>query len=371
MRKLLPFVIAVIFPVLLHAEINIWASAVYLTVNGTPDFYNARQPAPGYAIGNFSFSNLGVFGKNSGNLKIMGAEMNIYSQDRVCNATIFYLVYRRGLRPEQPVFSTFSLQAYCKCNGSSFEGCGARACDDVHDQKFQNVGQAVDLSLLETGTYTIELYFSATGGGGCTEETVDNNNENNYKADFTITTPLAVNIVSLHAFPADEDIRIRWAVENDVEVTRYEVEKSMNGLYFVPIQSISSLGSPVGSTYYYSDANPVIGTNYYRIKSYNTGGVVTLSNVFRIYYGKVVNSVLIYPNPVTDVLTMRFAGIKKGDYKMSVLGTNGQVITTQELFYDGLDKTIRINLPPGMQKGIYWLFLIDKVQFYKQSFMVK
>ena len=373
MKKLLPVLIGIVSFISCSAEINIWASAVYLTVNGTPGFYNARQPLPGYAIGNNNFDNsVGVFGKNSGNLKITGAEINVFSSAAaVCETNIFYIVYRKGERPAQPVFTPFVLQPYCKCNGRSFEGCGGKACDNINDQKFQDAGQSVDLTLLETGTYTMELYFTATGGAGCAEQDTDDNNGDNYKADFIITAPLAVNLLSFHAFAADDDIRIRWTVENDEEVFHYEIEKSLNGLYFWPLDSIASLQSPAGSTYYYSDARPVIGSNYYRIRLYKQNGVVTLSNVFRIYYGRVANTVLIYPNPVSDVLNMRLAGIQKGNYKMSVLGTNGQVIRTQPLYHDGIDKTIRVALPPGMQRGIYWLFLIDKYHFFKQPFTVK
>jgi hypothetical protein len=370
MKKFLLFFITAISSLLVKAEINIWGSAVYLTVNGTAAFYNTRQLTPPYAIGDLPFqNNLGVFGKNSGNLKITGAEINISSTpNNVAGAKVFYLIYKHGERPLAPVFTSFSLQAYCKCNGSSFSTCGGRACDDINDQKFQIVNQSIDLTELETGTYSIELYFTANSSS---EQGVDDNGANNYKADFIITAPLPVNIISLRGSAGDEDIVIRWQTENDINITRYEVEKSLNGLSFVPLQSIISFQNPSVSNYYLDDNAPVIGTNYYRIKSYNINGAVAVSNVFRIYYGKVGNTVLIYPNPVDGELVVRLAGIQKGEYGISVLGTNGQTITAQSIFHDGQDKTIRISLPAGMQRGVYKLFLIDKYKFYKQSFMVK
>ena len=369
MKKHLLLFITAIISLSAKADINIWASAVYLNVNGTPDFYNTRQLTPPYAIGNIAFgNNLGVFGKNSGNLKIAGAEINITSTAASSTATFFYLIYKNGERPAAPSFTSFALQFYCNCNGSSFDGCGGRACDNIKDRKFQNVSHTIDLTTMETGDYTVEIYFAAADGS---EQDIDDNAANFYKAYFTVTAPLPVSIVSLYAYAGDDDIKIKWGVAGDVDITKYEVEKSLNGLHFAPLQSVPSLQSTAANNYFFADASPVIGTNYYRIKSYNINGAVTLSNVFRIYYGKVGNTVLIYPNPVDGELTMRFAGIQKGNYKMSVLGTNGQVITKQALYHDGLDKTMKINLPPGMQRGMYRLFLINKQLFYKQTFMVK
>ncbi len=372
MRKPFLFFIAIIFSFFSKAGTHIWASAVCLNVNGTASFYNTLLPEPSYAIGNIAFGDrLGVFGKNSGNLKITGAEINLSSTANSCTAKMFYFIYRDGERPEDPVFSAFMLQPYCKCMHGAFAGCGGKQCDNVNDQKLQTVNQDIDLTQLETGNYIIELYFIAAAGNDLTEKDIDNNGSANYKAMFTVTAPLSVNFLSLYGFAADDDIRIRWSVANDIDITRYEVEKSANGLSFVPLQTIGSSQNPNGGDYFYRDTGPFIGANYYRIKSYNTNGAVTISRVFRIYYGKVGNTVLIYPNPVGTELNMWFAGIKQSEYKMSVLGTNGQLITTRTLYYDGVDKIVKITLPPGLQRGIYWLFLIDKYQFYKQSFMVK
>lgn len=373
MRKLVCSFIALFLFIITNAQLNIWGSAVYITVNGNAQFYNTKEVNPPYAIGNSNFSgNLGVFGKNSGNLKINGAEVNINSDQAICYARIFYCIYKNGERPVNPIFNAIELSPYCNCSGSSFTGCGGKACYSSSDKKFQYVTQSIDLTQMENGDYTIEVFYTAEGGENCTDQHTDNNNGSNYKASFTLTTALALNITFLNALVREEDILIKWVVQNDADISNYEVEKSTTGLNFSAIQNVASVQNSISSSYIISDPHPVIGTNYYRIKSYNINGTVNLSRVFRVYYGKVGNTVLIYPNPVAgQQLTIRFAGVKKGSYKMTVLGTNGQTITTQNLQHDGIDKTIKVELPPKMAKGIYRLFLIDKYQFYKQSFIVK
>jgi len=75
--------------------------------------------------------------------------------------------------------------------------------------------------------------------------------------------------------------------------------------------------------------------------------------------------------PSGNILTVRIAGIPKGRYQMSVLGNNGQFITTSAYTHDGIDKTLHINLPLTLSKGLYRLFLIDRDQFFKQAFLVR
>ena len=359
------------------AGFNIWASAIYLNVNGSSCFYNTHTLTGPLSIGNNTFGGmLGVFGKNSGTFKILGAEINTgkSSGATVCSGSLIYTVYRQGNRPAVTVFSSFGLTAYCNCSGSAFSGCGNRACNSSNDQKLQNANESIDLTGFETGDYTLEIYYQANGaasGTSCTEQVLDNASNLNYNANFSITSPLSIDMVFLNGAATDEDIKVRWVVQNDVDITKYEVQKSDNGLNFNTIQSSTSNRNIASSTYLYTDESPIFGTNYYRIKSYNINNTVNLSPVFRIYFGKVGNTIFIYPNPSGPELKVRLAAVKKGNYRMSVFGTNGQTIATVPLYHDGVDKTVRINLPVTLSRGIYRLFLIDKAQFYKQSFLVK
>ena len=359
------------------ADFNIWGSAIYLTINGTSGFYNTQKLSGPLAIGNNTFSNvLGVFGKNSGTLKILGAEINTGKSNAatVCSGNLFYTVYRQGSRQASPVFSNFSLMPYCNCSGTAFSGCGDRGCNNINDQKLQNVTQSVDLTSFEIGEYTLEIYYQANGSTNstnCNQQVLDNSSNTNYSANFSITSPLSVNMIFLNGITTEDAVKIKWVVQNDVDITKYEVQKSENGLNFSTIQGIPSNQNIANSTYLFSDINPIIGTNYYRIKSYNINGTVNISPVFRIYYGKVGNTIFIYPNPSGAELTVRFAAVKIGNYKMSVFDTNGGLITTMPVNHDGVDKTVRINLPLTLSRGVYRLFLIDKIQFYKQSFLVK
>ena len=377
-KKLIFFIVAlVLFFPSTKAEIKIWGSAIFLSINGSDKFYTTKNTLQPLASGTIPFAGiLGVFAYNSGNLKIAGAEINTSNSNdySICGGKLFYTVYKQRERPLNPTFLSFELPFYCNCNGNNFGNCGGGVCNNISDQKFQNVEQAFDLTSLVIGNYTVEIFYQVKGApinGICNMLLNDNNNNINYTADFSITSPLSISFSGFSSFVTDDDINLKWMVQNDLEVSNYEIEKSLNVLNFSTLSQTQSMRQPGNNSYLFRDASPVTGSNFYRIKAYNDNGSVTISRIIRASYGKVGNTLLIYPSPSGNELTIRFAAINKGNYRLSVINLNGQQIVSIPFYHDGIDKSLRLNLPITLAKGIYRLFLINKTRFYKQTFMSK
>ncbi len=360
-----------------YANFEIWASAIYLDINGTAGFYNTQKSSTLSNIGSNAFSgHLGVFASGSGTLKILGAEIRALKDNNsnICSGNLFYTVYSIGNRPVHPVFTPLTLPVSCNCNGSSFYSCGGGSCNSIYEQKLQNVSQSINLTDLEAGDYTLEIYYQLNGdnvNAGCSLAYIDNYGGLNYKANFTISSPLSVNLSAFDAVCYDKSIKLRWTMQTENSIDRYEIEKSLTGLAFTRIGEISSSNSQVPISYYFFDENPIIGTNYYRIKMYHSNTSVSISNIKRIYFGKVGNTLFIYPNPSGNELSVRFAAVDKGKYQMNVITNNGQQIFSTPVFHDGSDKTIQVQLPITLSKGVYRLVLISSTQFFKQTFLIK
>ncbi len=343
------------------AGFGISSSAVYLNLNGSLGYYNTKTSGS-TPLGVESFAGkLGVFANNSGNLKIMGAAVSTFKTGggNVCSGTLYYTVYLKGNRPATPVFASVELSLYS--SGTT-------------NQQWLNTNNPIDLTTYPVGDYLLELYYVASGNdinGNCSETKLDNGTGTDYIASFSITNPLALSISGLSGIVYDASVAIKWSAQSDRDILVYEVQKSENGLDFTTIGTVNSKQSSTPDNYYFTDLAPVIGANYYRIKSDNNDGTINLTNIIRLYFVTVENSVLIYPNPSGNVLTVRLAGIYKNNYQLSILSSSGQTILSTPEIYDGIDKSINVNLPTTLPKGIYWLFLIDKSQFYKQAFMVK
>ncbi|MGG9971260.1 hypothetical protein ACQ33O_05630 [Ferruginibacter sp. SUN002] len=378
MKHILLLLICLMFTGLaVMADFGISASAVYLEVNGTASFYNTQKSNTQSPISTYNLNNqLGVFGFKSGNLVLNGAEVRVIRNGvgSICNGNLYYAVYPEDQRPDAPTFKSISLAVACSCNGTTFSSCGGGACTSVYEQKLQTVGKAVDLTDLEAGDYTLELYYDVSGdnsGVNCSIQHVDNANGVNYRANFTVSAPLSVNLSAFGAICTDQSVKLKWSIQNDQDIVKYEIEKSSTGLVFTPIGSVNANSVATSSNYAFIDNNPIVGTNYYRMKVYHKNTAVNVSSIVRIYFGKVGNTIFIYPNPSGSELAVRFAAVTKGRYQMSVLSNDGRRLLTQTVEHDGTDKTLKINMPGSLPKGVYRLFLIDRIRFYKQAFLIK
>jgi hypothetical protein len=93
---------------------------------------------------------------------------------------------------------------------------------------------------------------------------------------------------------------LTWLVD-ERNVKYYEVERSINGTDFTPIDSMASItGNGNNVQYSYIDANPLLGNNQYRIEEVNADGSLTYSVIRSVSFASVPAAWTIYPNPATS-----------------------------------------------------------------------
>lgn len=345
-------------------------SAVCITQNGNTAFRATRSSSGSSQAGLPSL--LGVFGTRSATLKLQGGFVQFSSVigTSPCRAYLEYLVYPTGNRPANPTFTSLSLSQFASCNSGQLPN--NLACKPG-ESLFQQLNEGIDLTQVSPGDYELEFRYRLTidEGSGCQTQLIDDGITPTSRTRFMITQPLNVTFNQFNGLVDGAKIRLRWITTQDADVQRYVVEKSENGLQFESIDSLAVQPNNLRNTYQTNDDLPFRGTNYYRIKAVNLNGSVKLSPVLRIYNGFVGNTLLVFPNPSGTQLDIWFAGVKKGNYRLSVLLTNGQTIHTERISHDGSDRTWRVSLPQVLPTGICYVFLIDKFQFYKQRFLAR
>jgi len=171
------------------------------------------------------------------------------------------------------------------------------------------------------------------------------------------------HIIEDHSF-------ILWSIANDTEIDYYEVEESNTGSVFHNLKSISSQQNNFKTDYIVEDISLNIGNNFYRVKAVGTNGDITYSKILKMPYGKIDNTLFVYPNPVKQTLKIQLHSLLKGYYKLHIYNSVGLEIYNRAINHDGLDKTIYVKFPAYLQKGIYRLMFINKYEFYKQNFLV-
>jgi hypothetical protein len=100
-----------------------------------------------------------------------------------------------------------------------------------------------------------------------------------------------------------QEVVLDWATIDESQLAYFEVQRSAD-YRFAGIGNVDAQGNAgPQQVYRFVDAQPLVGTNYYRLKGVRDDGVYLYSNVIAIDYS-MKTDLSVYPNPVQDQLTV-------------------------------------------------------------------
>ncbi len=177
---------------------------------------------------------------------------------------------------------------------------------------------------------------------------------NRFRLVFKQLAPLPVTIVSVAANRNnDRSIAITWKVENELNIVKYTVERSADGIRF---NSIAGVVPSNNNVYTKTDINPLSGDNYYRIKAESLGGTVQYSAIVKVAPLKQVTTTGVYPNPVTGKkVHLQFSNQQGGSYNVTISNKLGQVLYSGTVNVTGAFFIKTIELSNNTPAGVYQL----------------
>jgi hypothetical protein len=171
--------------------------------------------------------------------------------------------------------------------------------------------------------------------------------------------PGSVTYTAVTATQENKNIAVEWAVDNQLNINKYVVEKSTDGVNFYPVDTTMATTASA-STYDWLDVTAVIGDNYYRIRSIDNTGAISYSKPVDVVMGKgIIAGIQIYPNPVTDgTVALQMNNVPAGEYGIKIMSASGQVILTETIEHGASSETYPIPLNKQLADGIYILEVI-------------
>lgn len=159
---------------------------------------------------------------------------------------------------------------------------------------------------------------------------------------------------------ANEETFLTWAVTGEVDLDKYEVERSTDGFNFSVIGNTPASGNSNYSLFKYKDTYTDPGVYYYRIKASGKHGVVAYSNVTKVTILKVSSSLYVFPNPAVDnkVHLQVSNNLPAGEYRLKLLSTGGITVNTRTINHPGGRATYSIRPNVTLAPGIYQLEVI-------------
>ncbi len=169
--------------------------------------------------------------------------------------------------------------------------------------------------------------------------------------------PLPVRFTSIKAFRQDKHIQVEWKVANEVNISRYEVERSNNGTRFNNMVVIPATANGEHfATYLGIDTQPVEGYNYYRVRAVGLDGNIENTNIVKVMMEQEKQEITIYPNPVIDdVIRIQFKNMPGGKYSLKLFNNNGQEVLNKMILHKAGNSTAYMTMDKNIAHGIYQL----------------
>lgn len=161
---------------------------------------------------------------------------------------------------------------------------------------------------------------------------------------------LPIELISFSAKPNGKTVQLDWRTASELNNAFFYIERSTNGRDFVEIGKLQGAGtSYTPLDYRFTDAFPVTGWNYYRLRQVDFDGQFSFSPVQAVLMDEKgdSNTLQVFPNPVSHELQLRTAALIQPADRLEIYDFTGKVVqhfSASDAFNSPVDVT---QLPAG------------------------
>lgn len=196
-----------------------------------------------------------------------------------------------------------------------------------------------------------------------------------YLEESSFTTELVGLPIELIEFRGDcfeKGNTFEWSTSSEFNNDYFVIEQTYDGANFVSVDTIKSQGNSSSlSNYYYSYENRLTGVNYFRLSQVDLDGKKVALKTIAISNDCKSNEEQIFANfnHSSNSIEIEFENDFNGQYAFTMFNGLGQISFENSDFIDGA-RSLKINLPSHVSKGIYYIQFRSKDQLYKKKIMI-
>lgn len=161
---------------------------------------------------------------------------------------------------------------------------------------------------------------------------------------------LPVKLVDFQGNKTAGGNRLTWKVVDQQNIVAYDIERSHDRLPFVRIGTVNA-NSQSTATYQFTDAAPVSGLNFYRVKINEASGATSYSKTIALQNKDDFKSIRVFPNPANNLLYVLLPGNNTGDVIM-ISDVAGRRVMQVPVISGNAGLSIDIT---RLARGIYYL----------------
>ncbi len=208
------------------------------------------------------------------------------------------------------------------------------------------------------------LSIGTGAGSGIVESGTINNTINSGNAYlFSGIVILPVNLLTFTGQAEGSDVRLNWSTAQEQNSDYFQIERSADNQNFTAIGKVTAAhNSTLQTNYSFTDASPLAGNNYYRLKMVDIDGSSVYSKIVLVSFGNTNQQVIAtYPNPAHGSFNLLFKNMTAGRYAMNLINPSGQIIFTRNIQVaetQRYNETISLN--PSLAQGTYVVRVVDQ-----------
>ncbi|MFY7964324.1 MAG: chondroitinase-B domain-containing protein [Chitinophagaceae bacterium] len=160
---------------------------------------------------------------------------------------------------------------------------------------------------------------------------------------------LPVRLISFTATTVNNEINLKWQVENEINFLEYQIEYSNNGAHFFNAGTVKSEHKLLYNYVFINADNKT----YFRLKLVDKNGQFTYTNVISVSGNKLIK---VYPNPAVDAINIYVKNINSNSFLRLVDVTGKCVKQVKNILNYSNISTKELN------SGIYQVQLVENNQ---------
>lgn len=153
-------------------------------------------------------------------------------------------------------------------------------------------------------------------------------------------------------------VHLKWETTQEINSDYFNIERSTDNRTFTVIGNVKAQGNSYSTVNYeFIDPAPFKGINFYRLKEADIDNKTNYSAIRRIdFRNPGIQIQQLYPNPVSDNVTLRLQNEKATSLTIVVVNSYGQVVTREYKHLLAGAQKIEVELA-NLASGIYELVL--------------
>lgn len=155
-----------------------------------------------------------------------------------------------------------------------------------------------------------------------------------------VYSPLPIELEAFHALEIGGEVIFSWTTASETNNDFFTIQRSADAVHWENLIQVDGSGnSSVPLHYEATDANPLPGISYYRLKQTDFNGDYSYSEIKAVTFDQMRTEMRIYPNPASDVLIIE--GSEKELELIRIYSVTGQDVTRlTEVVGSGSNKLI-------------------------------